>query len=155
MENKIFTEYKNHFHSALLDDCIPFWEKSDLIDKEYGGFITSVDREGKSYNDDKSVWFQGRCLWTFSALCARYGIRESWLNAAKSGKEFLEKYCTDSDGRMFFTVTRDGRPLRKRRYMYSESFYVIGMAEYGALTGDTEALSKAAKCFDMMLDIRN
>lgn len=153
MENKIFTEYKNHFHSALLDDCIPFWEKSDLIDKEYGGFITSVDREGKSYNNDKSVWFQGRCLWTFSALCARYGIRESWLNAAKSGKEFLEKYCTDSDGRMFFTVTRDGRPLRKRRYMYSESFYVIGMAEYGALTGDTEALAKAAKCFDMMLDI--
>ena len=153
MENKIFTEYKNRFHSALLDDCIPFWEKSDLIDKEYGGFITSVDREGKSYNDDKSVWFQGRCLWTFSSLCARYGARESWLNAAKSGKEFLEKYCTDSDGRMFFTVTRDGRPLRKRRYMYSESFYVIGMAEYGALTGDTEALTKAAKCFDMMLDI--
>ena len=36
MENKIFTEYKNHFHSALLDDCITFWEKSDLIDKEYG-----------------------------------------------------------------------------------------------------------------------
>ena len=54
---------------------------------------------------------------------------------------------------MFFTVTRDGRPLRKRRYMYSESFFVIGMAEYGALTGDTEALAKAAKCFDMMLDI--
>ena len=55
-------KYKQFYHNTLLNDVIPFWENSDLIDKEYGGFISSVDRVGKSYNDDKSVWFQGRCL---------------------------------------------------------------------------------------------
>lgn len=151
MADKNFAAYRKHFHDALLNDCIPFWEKSDLIDMENGGYITCIDREGKKYSEDKSVWFQGRCLWTFSALCRRYGKRDSWMNAAKLGKDFLEKHCTDSDGRMFFTVTKDGLPLRKRRYMYSENFYAMSMAEYGALTGDADALAKAAACYAMMV----
>ena len=151
MEKSTFESYRQFYHDRLLDDYVPFWLNSDLIDKQYGGYITSVDREGKSYNDDKSVWFQGRGLWSFSALCNRYGAREEWLEAARIGKDFLEKYCVDSDGRMFFTVTRDGRPLRKRRYMYSESFYVVGMAEYAAATGCKDALEKAEQCFELML----
>ena len=151
MENKNFAAYKQHFHDALLNDCIPFWEKSDLLDTENGGYITCIDREGKQYSEDKSVWFQGRCLWTFSALCRRYGKRDSWMKAAELGKDFMEKYCTDTDGRMFFAVTKEGLPLRKRRYMYSESFYAMSMAEYGALTVDKDALEKAAACYDMMV----
>ena len=146
-------KYQQFYKEQLLKNVVPFWINSDLLDREYGGYISSVDREGKSYNNDKSVWFQGRCLWTFSTLCEKYGIREDWRKAADAGKEFLEKYCFDSDGRMYFTVTREGKPLRKRRYMFSESFYVVGMAEYGYVFGDKEALNKAEKCFEMMLDI--
>ncbi len=146
-------KYQQFYKEQLLKNVVPFWINSDLLDREYGGYISSVDREGKSYSNDKSVWFQGRCLWTFSTLCEKYGIREDWRKAADAGKEFLEKYCFDSDGRMYFTVTREGKPLRKRRYMFSESFYVVGMAEYGYVFGDKEALNKAEKCFEMMLDI--
>lgn len=151
MNKEIFASYRDFYRHQLLDDCIPFWENSDLIDRQYGGYITSVDREGKSYNDDKSVWFQGRCLWTFSALMNRYGKKDSWAENAEIGKAFLEKYCTDTDGRMFFQVTRDGRPLRKRRYMFSESFFAVSMAEYAVAAGDKDALRKAEECFDMML----
>ncbi len=143
--------YRDFYHAHLLEDCIPFWMNSDLLDKEYGGYISSVDQKGKCYNTDKSVWFQGRGLWTFSALCNHYGAREEWLEAAKLGKDFLEKYCVDEDGRMFFQVTREGKPLRKRRYMYSESFYVVGMAEYALATGDADALAKAEAMFETML----
>lgn len=146
-------KYKEFYKSQLMDNVIPFWLNSDLIDEEYGGYISSVDRQGKSYNDDKSVWFQGRCLWTFSTLCARYGVREEWKKAAENGVEFLREKCFDSDGRMYFTVTKDGQPLRKRRYMFSESFFVVSMAEYGHTFGNKSALDDAAKCFDMMLDI--
>lgn len=52
---------------------------------------------------------------------------------------------------MFFQTTRDGRPLRKRRYLFSESFYVVGMAEYAAAFGDAGELDKAEACFDLML----
>ena len=71
MDKARISELKQFYHKQLLENVVPFWEKSDLIDREYGGFITSVDREGKSYNSDKSVWFQGRCLWTFAKLCNR------------------------------------------------------------------------------------
>ena len=40
---------------------------------------------------------------------------------AKHGVDFLRKYCFDSDGRMFYMVTQDGRPLRKRRYKSAAS----------------------------------
>ena len=153
MNKEKIKAYRAWYNSQLLDDNIPFWLNSDLLDTTYGGYITSVDREGKSYNNDKSCWFQGRGLWTFSALCNQYGAREEWLNAAKLGKDFLEKYCMDTDGRMFFTVTQDGRPLRKRRYMYSESFWVLGMAEYAAATGDKDALEKAETVFERMLSM--
>lgn len=136
-----------------MKDVVPFWEKSDLIDKEYGGFISSVDREGKSYNDDKSVWFQGRCLWTFSKLCNTYGVKKEWAEAAASGAKFIKEHCIDADGRMFFVVTKDGKPLRKRRYFFSESFLVVGFAEYSLVSGDEGDLALAEKYFDLMYSI--
>ena len=142
------------FYSEHLKTTVDFWLNSDLIDQEFGGFITSVDREGKSYNDDKSVWFQGRCLWTFSKLCNVYGKQEQWANAANKGAEFIKKYCIDkTDGRMFFTVTKDGKPIRKRRYFYSESFLVVGFAEYYLLSKNPEDLELAEKYFDLMYKI--
>lgn len=147
-----FVKTKNFYHEQL-ESVMDFWLKSDLIDKEYGGCITSVDRYGKKYNNEKSVWFQGRCLWTFSALCNKYEKRKEWLEGAASAKAFMEKYCVDNDGRMFFTVKQDGTPIRKRRYMFSESFYVISMAEYGLMNNDKDALDKAEKCFDLMYSI--
>ena len=150
MDNKRIKELQSFYHNTLFNDVLPFWLKSDLIDKEHGGFITSVDRQGKSYNDDKSVWFQGRCLWTFSKLCNVYGINEQWASAADSGARFIKEHCIDSDGRMFFTVTKEGLPLRKRRYFFSESFLVVGFAEYYQLRKNKEDLDLAVKYFELM-----
>ena len=150
MESIRIKELHEFYKNALFSDVVPFWMNSDLIDKEYGGFISSVDREGKSYNDDKSVWFQGRCLWTFSKLCNVYGVNEEWASAADSGAKFIKEHCIDTDGRMFFTVTRDGRPLRKRRYFFSESFLVVGFAEYYMLRKNEEDLRLAEEYFDLM-----
>lgn len=154
MDKARIQELKQFYHTQLLDNVVPFWMQSDLLDREYGGYITSVDREGRCYNTDKSVWFQGRCLWTFSKLCNTYGVRQDWAEAADSGAAFLKKYCIDpEDGRMFFTVTRDGLPLRKRRYIFSESFLVVGLAEYYALRHDPADLELARRYFQLMFDI--
>ena len=90
IHNQEAAEYRKFYRDTLFNDVMPFWMRSDLIDRKYGGYISSVDRYGKSYNDDKSVWFQGRCLWTFSALCNRYGINDDFKVAAELGKTFLE-----------------------------------------------------------------
>lgn len=136
---------------AELDRCLSFWLEHG-IDQEYGGVYTCLDRTGTVFSTDKSVWMQGRCAWTFSHLCAVYGTRPQWLSAAKSCLDFLEAYCINhkAGGRLYFTVTKDGRPLRQRRYCFSEAFYVMANAEYAALTGDKEALLRARSYYELI-----
>lgn len=140
--------YKNY----LFNNCLPFWLKNS-VDHEYGGFLTCVDRDGELYNTDKSVWFQGRGTWMFSRLYNIVEHRQEWLDTAKNGYDFLIRNCFDTDDRMFFSVTRDGRPLRKRRYYFSECFAIIACAEYSRATGDKGALEKAVQTFQMVLDL--
>jgi N-acylglucosamine 2-epimerase len=49
---------------------------------------------------------------------------------------------------MFFQVTREGRPIRKRRYAYSESFAAIAHAAYARATGDDRSARRARELFD-------
>ena len=100
-----------------LDRCVNFWLKNGM-DQEHGGVYTCLDRKGEIYSTDKSVWMQGRCGWMFAHLCSVYGNREEWLKASKSCLDFMEKYCINPEakGRMYFTVTAEGKPLRQRRY---------------------------------------
>ena len=60
-------EIYEKFKDELLNSCVPFWLNNG-VDKEYGGLINCLDRNGKVYSDDKSVWMQGRCGWMFSYI---------------------------------------------------------------------------------------
>ena len=48
---------------------------------------------------------------------------------------------------MWFTVTRDGRPLRMRRYVFSEAFATIAFAAYAKATGESRAADEAVRTF--------
>ena len=139
-----------NYRENLIKNILPFWLEN-AIDKEYGGIFTCLDEKGNVYGEEKSGWFQGRALWTFAKA---YNIIEkspAYLEAAKNIYEFLPK-CEDTDGRMFFTVTRDGRGIQKRRYYFSETFAAIGCAEYYAATRSEEVLRSARKYFDIAYD---
>lgn len=143
---ELISIYKN----GLLNDTVPFWTKYGF-DPEYGGFLTFLDRDGSVYGTDKPIWLQGRIVWLFSRLYNEVEQRPEWLELAKNGLDFLLKHAFDDDGRMFFLVTQDGKPLRKRRYVFSEVFGVMGMAEYARATGDEEIRQRAMDLFDLML----
>ena len=51
-----------------LERSIRFWMKNGM-DPVHGGVYTCLDREGKVFSTDKSVWMQGRCAW-ISLICA-------------------------------------------------------------------------------------
>jgi len=138
------------YRQALLDDVMPFWLRHG-IDQEHGGLLTALDRDGSVLDTDKSIWFQGRGGWMFATLFNTVEQRPEWLAAAKSGIEFLRRYGFASDGKMYFTVTRDGRPLRLRRYVYSESFAAIANAAYARASGDEQAARDSVQCFDTYL----
>lgn len=135
----------------LVNTVLPFW-LDNAIDDQYGGIFTQLDREGKIYGDEKSVWFQGRALYIFSAAYNDVKKDERYLLAAKKIYEFLP-LCTREDGRMYFTVTRDGKELQMRRYYFSETFAAIGCAEYYLATGNPEAKEKAEAYFDTAYSI--
>ena len=137
-----------------LERSIRFWLKNGM-DPVHGGVYTCLDREGKVFSTDKSVWMQGRCAWTFAYLCHVYGVKEEWLEASKSCLDFMEKYCINrqAGGRMYFTVTGDGKPLRQRRYCFSEGFYAIANAEYYGVTGEKECLERARRAYDLIWNL--
>lgn len=135
-----------NFKKYLEEDILKFWLDNSIDDKN-GGIFTSLDEKGEIYGREKSVWFQGRALWIFSKVFNDVSKNPEYLEAARLIYEFLPR-CTDADGRMFFTVTEDGRPIQKRRYYFSETFAAIGCAEYFKASGDLEAWKNAERYFD-------
>ena len=139
---------------AELERSARFWLDHGM-DKEHGGVYTCLDRKGEIYSTDKSVWMQGRCGWIYAFLCHSYGVKQEWLDASKSCLDFMEQYCFNHDcgDRMYFTVTAEGRPLRQRRYYFSEAFCAIANAEYYGVTGDKARLERARQCYDLYWDL--
>ena len=136
-----------NYKEQLIQNILPFW-LNHAIDWERGGIFTSLDEQGVLYGTEKSVWFQGRALWTFSKAYTLIEANPLYLKAAKNLYEFLPR-CTDRDGRMYFTVTADGVGIQKRRYYFSETFAAIGCAEYARASGSKQALLDARAYFDV------
>lgn len=140
-------QWAESYKRDLTENIMPFWMKHGW-DKVNGGVYTCLDRDGSLMDSTKSVWFQGR----FAFICAyAYNNVEKnplWLEAAKSTLDFIEKHCFDKNGRMYFSVTADGKPLRMRRYVFSETFAAIAMSEYALATGEQKYAERAMQIFE-------
>lgn len=135
------------YKKDLTENIMPFWMKYGL-DRENGGVYTCVDRDGSLMDTTKSVWFQGRFAFICSFAYNNVEKNQEWLDAAKSTLEFIEKHCFDEQGHMYFSVTAEGKPLRKRRYVFSETFAAIAMSEYALATGDQHWAKRAIRVFE-------
>lgn len=144
---KNIKEYTDLYKDGLLNNIIPFWTKH-CVDNEDGGFTFCLDRDGTVIDTDKGVWQTGRFTWMLGTLYNEVEKKDEWLKLARHGVDFLDKYCFDTDGRMFFTLDKKGNPLRKRRYVFSESFACIAYAAYYKATGIEEYAQKARDAFD-------
>ena len=138
------------YRDGLLENTIPFWT-SHAVDREHGGFMTFLDADGTVVSTDKPMWVAGRISWLYARLYSEVEPRQEWLDLARHGIEFLRKYGFDTDGRMFYAVTRDGRPLRKRRYLFTETFAAVGLAAYAKASGEDVARQEAADLFKFIL----
>jgi N-acylglucosamine 2-epimerase len=137
---------RDFYQRTLLDDCARFWFPRS-VDTEHGGFLHCFDRDGTLLDSDKSIWVQGRMSWMLLTLYNTIEPRPEWLAWAESGLRFLERHGFDADGRMFFHVARDGQPIRKRRYAYSESFAAIAYAAHARATGNARSADRARELF--------
>lgn len=144
------TEYlkgwADSYKTDLSVNIMPFWLRYGL-DHKHGGVYTCVNRDGSLMDTTKSVWFQGRFGFVAANAYNTIDKNPEWLAASKSCIDFIEAHCFDTDGRMFFEVTETGVPLRKRRYVFSETFAAIAMSEYAIASGDMSYAEKALNLF--------
>ncbi|XP_013382258.1 N-acylglucosamine 2-epimerase isoform X1 [Lingula anatina] len=137
--------------SADLDRCVAFWLKHSH-DEEFGGFFACLGKDGKIYDDLKYGWLQGRQVWTYAKLyneVERFR-RPELLKAAVKGADFMIKHVKEqTTGRCYFVTTRDGKPIKQQRTIFTECFYVMGMSEVAKATKQEkykqEALSVMTK----------
>lgn len=141
------------YRDKLLHEVVPFWFPR-AVDEQHGGLYHCFDADGSLVDSDKSVWAQGRMAWMLLTCYLSVEQRPEWLQYAQNALDFLETRCTDpSDGRLYFHVAADGKPLRKRRYAYSECFAAIAWAAHYGATGDPHSAERARYWFGVFADI--
>jgi len=138
-------KYADVYRKDLTESVIPFWLNHSL-DREYGGYFTCLDRDGSVYDTKKYLWLQGREVWTFSRLYNELEPRPEFLDAAKLGVDFIRKYGQDEQGRVYFSLTREGKPFFYQRKPYGAVFYMLGLLEYSKASRD-------AKCYEEAVDM--
>ncbi len=134
------------YRRGLLDSTIPFWCRHGL-DRKCGGLLSGLGEDGTLIDSDKAIWLQGRAAWTFAIIYNTIEKNPAWLAAAKQCLDFIRAHGHGPGGKLYFTVTREGRPLRMRRYVYSESFAAIGCAAYAKAASDGFAAEEARQLF--------
>ena len=154
MNKERMNELKKHYYTGLVDDTIDFWIKY-LPDMKYGGFYTTIDRKGASLSNHKNMWIQSRFIWLLSRMYTDLEPKKQWLDLASHGIEFIRKHGFDKNGRMYFTVDRNGSPVRMRRYLFSEVFAVMAFAEYYRASSDQAAMKTALEILDLITNLNN
>ncbi len=150
MTTQEIDNYISIYKNGLLQNIIPFWLRHS-IDKEHGGFMFALNRDGTIVDTDKGVWQHGRFTWMLATLYNEVEKKQVWLEQAINGGQFLEDHCIDVDRRMFFVVDRGGKPIRKRRYVFSETFASIAFSALYKATGEKKYEMLAREMFDVFL----
>lgn len=145
-----FKKLAQQYKSELLDKVLPFWLENSQ-DKEFGGYFTCLDREGKVFDTDKFIWLQGREVWMFSMLYNKVEKKQEWLNCAIQGAEFLKKYGHDGNYNWYFALTREGQPLVEPYNIFSYTFAAMAFGQLSIATGSQEYAEIAKRTFDIIL----
>lgn len=148
--NNSFENLAKQYQNELLENILPFWlEKSQ--DKQYGGYLTCLDRKGEIFDTDKFIWLQGREVWLFSMLYNNVEHNPQWLECATQGGEFLKKFGHDGNLNWYFSLTREGNPIIEPYNIFSYTFATMAFGQLSKATGNKEYAEIAKKTFEIIL----
>jgi len=144
-------QFAEKYKQELVDNVMPFWEKYS-VDKEYGGFLTCLNRDGKVFDTDKFMWLQGRQVWTLSSLYDKLEPNEKWKEMAIHGAEFILKNGRDNNGDWYFSLDRAGNPLVQPYNIFSDCFATMGLAALYKITNKDEYGEVAHTTFKRIIE---
>lgn len=135
----------------LTKGIIQFWTNNG-VDKEFGGYLTCFDENGKLQDeDDKYIDTQARMIWGYSAFY-QYAKNEEYLENARQGVKFLVDHFWDKEyGGWFWKTNRGGDALDKGKEVYGQVFVVYALAKYSLETNDSRGITYANLTFDLLM----
>jgi|UniRef100_UPI00404B1075 N-acylglucosamine 2-epimerase len=140
------------YHFELFDSFIPNMDKY-VIDHQLGGFMTSVDiTNGTQVNSNKTAWFEGRGMWTYSFLYNHFGKNSKYLEGARKSKDFILKLQPKDNSFWTSSFDRMGNPLSGPGDIYSSLFVAEGLAEFAKASGEKQYFTIAKKIILSCLD---
>ena len=150
-------EHRNELKSRLYDEYLPFWNHGGY-DKEQGGFICNLSKDGVPVDDEKFIWYQGRAIWVYSFLYNNFGQDPEFLEIAKNTRDFMIEHMYLGDGKWTEVVSRSGKANKGGETgseVYGWLFAANGLAEYFKISeneGDIslvkESIWAAVKAYD-------
>lgn len=139
------------FETELIDNIVPFWE-THSPDAVNGGYFSCLDQKGSVYDTRKYAWMLGRQSWMFGKLYSEVIQRQEWLILAKSGVSFLRDHALRDDGRVYFSMTKEGAPVYLQRKIFSECFYAAALGQYGRASGEEIYCEESRSELDRILE---
>ena len=136
----------------LSVNLLPFWARN-AWDREYGGFLTRLDRRGNRLDEsEKVLMMQVRMIHSLSSA-HRHGLRDrGYLDLAGRGFDFVVENMWDAEnGGFYFSVARDGSPLSTRKNTDFHGYAMTSFAAYYEASARKEALDWAGRVFDLLL----
>ena len=135
------------FRDNLQHGVLQFW-LDHAIDREYGGVIGRLGREGKPIPPgDKSLVLISRTLWSFAEAYRRYPD-PAYKEVATTCLKFLrDKMWDKQKGGCYFMVSREGHVVDSTKLVNPMSYTVEGLAEYALAFNEPEAGQQALDLF--------
>lgn len=142
---------RSRYERELLEHVVPFWE-AHSIDRECGGFLTCLCRDGSVYDTFKHLWMQWREVYMFARLWNAGYRNRRYLDNALHGFDFLMRHGRMSDGSYHYLLDRTGKVLSDSdggMEVFTESFAAIGCAELYRATGEERFRREALGAYDV------
>ncbi len=126
---------RDWYRGWLFDDFLPFFD-TFIIDREYGGFMCSADRDGTLLSTTKSAGYLGRGAWVYSHLHRSIDRNPKRLETARKSIEFLLR-TRNANGRWAPSFTREGTPQGEIPESVNSDLYIAeGFNEYARAAGE-------------------
>jgi mannose/cellobiose epimerase-like protein (N-acyl-D-glucosamine 2-epimerase family) len=145
-------EIQKKAKANLVESVLPFWTRATW-DQEYGGFFSRLDRCGNVIDTSEKLFIkQVRMLWSLAAA-HRFGVTDrGYLELAHKAFDYIIQTMWDpNEEGFYFSVTRDGKPLNKRKNTDVHGYGMIGVGEYAIASQRKEALEWGDRIFSVLM----
>ena len=147
----MWNQWIDRYEHELTASVVPFWEKH-CVDREYGGYFTSLDRDGSVYDTTKYTWMQWRIVYMFAEIYLAGYRKKEYIDIAEQGFDFLYRHGRDEAGRYYFALNREGVPAMAPYSLFSDCFAAMGAAKLYKITGQPRCADAAREAMRNYLE---